>query len=125
MGCTAALAKRRFEEWRTEQISDQERYLSEMGPDKDPEQNEELIALSKLTWEEWCLRVPGVLSSLYEFDSYIDETDRRMRESGDEPWLWFDGLDSLISIRAIVEAAPDVQEIALNVGDLIAADGSM
>ena len=119
MGCTAALAKRRFEEWRTEQIHDQESYLSEVEPDRDPKQVEELIALSKLTWEKWCLRVPVVLSNLYEFYSYIDETERRMKEFGEKPWLWFDGLDSLISVRAILEAAPDVHEVSLNVGHLI------
>ncbi len=121
MGCTESLAKRRFEEWRTEQIRYQESYLADVEADKSPEEDEELTSLRALSWKAWCLRVPGVLSSLYEFDSYIDKTDRRMKEFGEEPWLWFDGFDSLISVRAILEAAPDVQQVALNVGDLIGA----
>lgn len=117
MGCTAALVQRRFEEWMKERILGQEQYLQTIGPDGDPD--EELIALHSFTWEEWCGRVPGVLSRFYEFDSYVDEIDRHMKSFDEFSWLWFDGLDSLISIRAIIDAASDVQEIALDVGDLI------
>lgn len=119
MGCTAALAQRRFEEWREDQIRDQESYLADEESDKEPEQNEELKALRNLTWEEWCRRVPSVLLGLYDFDTHVDETDRHMKDFDESSWLWFDGLDSLISIRAIIDAAPAAQEITLDVGGLI------
>jgi len=121
MGCTAALAERRFREWREEMIHDQESYLEESEPDNTPVEDETLKALRALSWEEWRRRTPEVLRTLYDFGNYVDETDRRMKEESETPWLWFDGFDSLISLRAIIEAATDIQTIVLDVGTLIAA----
>lgn len=119
MGCTTALAQRRFEEWRKNQIQDQKRYLADEEPDRETELNNELKALSNLTWDEWRRRVPDVLSRLDEFDTHVDETDRHMKSFDECSWLWFDGIDSLISIRAIIGAALDTEEIVLDVGSLI------
>ena len=116
MGCTAALAKRRFREWREETIRTKESWLEDT---KLPEDDETLKALSALSFKEWRRRVPEVLRTRYDFDSYIDETDRRMNPDSELSWLWFDGFDSLISLRAIVDAGPDFQTIALDVSDLI------
>ena len=93
MGCTAALAERRFREWREEMIRDQESYLEESEPDNTPVEDETLKALRALSWEEWRRRIPEVLRTLYDFGNYVDETDRRMKEESEPPWLWFDGFD--------------------------------
>lgn len=119
MGCTAALAQRRFDEWRAAQTEREEYYLQDWKADQ-PDGDKTLKALQDLTWEEWCRRVTGVLASLYEFDNHSDETDRLMKSMNEESWLFFDGYDSLLSLRAIIEAAPDVQDVALHVGDLVA-----
>ena len=121
MGCTAAFAELRFREWHEEMICSQESYLEELEHDNTLDEDEILKALQALSWEEWRRRVPEVLRTLYDFTSYIDETDRQMKEYGEPPWLWFDGCDSLISLRAIIDAATNTQTIALDIGHLIAA----
>jgi len=121
MGCTAALAERRFREWREEMIRDQESYCEEYEADRKPDEDETLKALRALSWEEWQRRIPEVLRTLYDSENYNDVIDRRMKEPGDEPWLWFDGFDSLLSLRAIIDAATDTQTIALDVEALISA----
>lgn len=117
MGCTEALARRRFEEWKAEQIGREEECLSDWKAEQ-PDADKTIKALQELTWEGWCQRVPGVLASLYDDDA-TDETDHQMKSMDENSWLWFDGYDSLISLRAIIQAASDKQDVALHVGDLI------
>lgn len=116
MGCTEALACRRFEEWKAEQIDREEEYLSEWKAEQ-PDADKTIKALHALTWCGWSQRVPSVLASLY--DDATDETDRQMKSMDENSWLWFDGFDSLISLRAIIQAASDKQDVALHVGALI------
>ena len=119
MGCTAALTEQRFREWREDGICNQKKYLEAMEPDTAPEDDPTLVALHALSWVEWRRRVPGILRTLYDLDDrYANETDRRMKDY-DQSWLWFDGLDSLISLRGIIDAADDVRTVALDVGPLI------
>ena len=116
MGCTATLAERAFERWRAREIRDHEEFLEKF----DPGDGEVLHALRALTWDGWRRRVPGVLPRLYDFgEDYEDETDRRMREIGESSWLWFDGWDSLISLRGILEGADGMETLALDVGELV------
>ena len=118
MGCTTALAESRFREWREEEIRWREEDLEPPGLGSGREEDVELRALRALSWDKWRRRVPGVLQTLYDHERYTDETDLRMKDD-DPPWLWFDGLDSLISLRAIIDAADNVQTVALDVGPLI------
>lgn len=118
MGCTKELAHRRFEEWRAEQIEYEEEYLKGWKNDQ-PDGDKTLKALKDLTWKEWCHRIPGVLATLFEFDTYVDETDRQMKTMDEKSWLFFDGYGSLLTLRAIIEAATNTQDVALCVGDLI------
>lgn len=118
MGCTEALARRRFEGWKAEQIDREEEYLSEWKAEQ-PDADKTIKALQELTWDGWCQRVPDVLASLYDDDSSIDEIDHQMKSMDENSWLWFDGYGSLISLRAIIQAASDKQDVALHVGDLI------
>ena len=62
------------------------------------------IVRQDLTWKDWCRRVPGALTSRFERDDPVDETDRLMKSIDEESWLFFDGYDSLISLRAFIEA---------------------
>ncbi len=118
MGCTEALVRRRFEGWKAEQTDREEEYLSRWKAEQ-PDADKTLKALRDLTWDGWCQRVPGVLASLYDDGSSIDETDHQMKSMDDNSWLWFDGCSSLISLRAIIQAALNKQDVALHVGDLI------
>ena len=118
MGCTKELARRRFEEWRAEQIEYEEEYLKGCKDDQ-PDGDKTLKALQDLTWKEWCHRIPGVLATLFDFDTYVDETDRQMKTMDETSWLFFDGYGSLLTLRAIIEAATNTQDVALCVGGLI------
>jgi hypothetical protein len=80
--------------------------------------------LKSFSYDEWKRRVRDVLLTRYDFsrprDSYGDEIDRRMRGL-DQDWLFF-GDDGLTSIRAMLEALPDVQEVSLIGGGWIETD---
>lgn len=118
MGCTEALVRRRFEGWKDEQIDREKEYLSEWKAEH-PGADKTLKALQDMTWDGWCQRVPGVLASLYDGESPSDEADQQMKSMDENSWLWFDGYSSLISLRAIIQAASNKQDVALHVGDLV------
>lgn len=121
MGCTEALSERRFKEWRDETIREQEAYLKEFEPDEDYGADETLKALRTLRWDEWRRRVPDVLRTRYDLENlnnFIDEIDRRMKDD-DPSWLWFDGYESLFSLRAIIGACIEAEAITLDVEPLI------
>ena len=122
MGCTATLAQRCFVSWREEEIRKQESYLEWAESDESEDEDSTLKVLRALCWNEWRRRVPKIISTLYGSDNCLDETDRHMKREGEPPWLWFDGFDSLITMRAIIDAAMDTQTIALDVGHLISAE---
>ena len=109
-------------EWQNETIIGEEDYLKEVGRDKDYfAADETLKALRTLTWDEWRRRVPEVLHTRYELenlDNFVDEIDRRMKDH-DPSWLWFDGYDSLLSLRAIIAACSDTEFINLDIAPLI------
>ncbi len=118
MGCTEAFSKLRFHEWRDAEIRDEEAYQKEGKDNFDAKTFE---ALQSLTWDEWRRRVPEVLRTRYDLenhDNFVDEIDRRMKDY--EPsWLWFDGYESLLSLRAIISACPDTELISLDIEPLI------
>ena len=118
MGCTAALAERAFDRWREGAIRNEEEFRVDFNDGDDAS----LVALRALSWAEWRRRVPGVLRRLYESgEDYEDETDRRMREIGESSWLWFDGWDSLISLRGVLEGADGWETVVLDVSPLVNA----
>ena len=120
MGCTAALAECLFERWREGAIRFEKGFEERVGPEAAREVNRTLRALEALNWEEWGRRIPGVLQSLYDYgENHVDETDRQMRSHGERSWLWFDGIESLISLRGIIDAAVGAGSVALDVGPLI------
>lgn len=122
MGCTEALSKKRFLSWQDEEIKDEEAYREKMSDDKDTISDDKTLnALRALTWEEWQRRVPDVLLTWYDLekhDKYLDEIDLYMKND-DPSWLWFDGYDSLLSLRAIISASSDTKFIKLNIEPLI------
>ena len=114
MGCTEDFSEQRFEQWR--QIRTQEASDSDFRQD-------EIQALNALTWQEWKKRVPKVLRTQFDLHNYrkfADEIDRRMKDD-DPSWLWFDGYDSLLSMRAIIGAATDFETVKLDIAPLIDA----
>ena len=122
MGCTGTLAQRCFVSWREEEIRKQESYLEWADSGETEEEDGTLKALRALCWNEWRRRVPRVIGTVYGSASCLDETDRHMKREGEPPWLWFDGFDSLITLRAIIDAAVETEIISLDVGPLISAE---
>ena len=121
MGCTDAQTQRRFDNWRKEAIQDQRDYMEGYLDDTDTHDRATLEALQALTWEDWNTRVPEVLRTRYNRDGtdrFIDETDERMKDHEDS-WLWIDGHESLLSLRAVIAACVDTQRVTLDVGALV------
>ncbi len=116
-GYTAERARESFEAW----LSEQRDSYSEYGVHCEP-----LVkALQSFGYEDWLRRANDVLQTRYDFsrppDVYVDEIDRLMRNH-DQEWIFFTQNDPLMSIRAMLEALPDVQEVSLDISDLINAE---
>ena len=111
MGCTASLAEKTFSEWRDRQVPLTEDLFERVDLDG----TETLHALRNLTWEGWKNQVKTHL--LKQHDDRRDEgtTDLFMPWS----WMWFDGMNSLISLRSLVEAMEGCRHVILDVGDLV------
>lgn len=121
MGCTDDACKRRFEEWREQTIISEEDFQREYGNADNIGEAKTLKALQKLDWNEWHRRVWGVLHTQYNIevpDNFLDEIDRCMKDH-DPSWLWFDGYNSLLSLRAIISACPEAKTVTLEIGELI------
>ncbi len=72
-------------------------------------------------YAEWQARLKSVLQTRYtegkwRDDSYADEIERQMCGLEDD-WIFF--ADPLTSIRAMLDALPDVQEVSLDIAPLI------
>lgn len=115
LGCTSQASRERLSKW----ISDEQEYWTDYALYDDQDWVEEIAeAIRKLTLEEWYRRVPQVLHSKHKRDQPIDVIEQKMREF-DSSWLWFDGRDSLVGFRALLDANPDVEKVTLDISDLI------
>lgn len=123
-GCTRAFAEHRFNEWRERKLNDLKTSSDRRGNDEDFWVKEYDLLLS-FTWPQWLKRVPEVLRTKYHgerYDRHLDEIDKYMKEDDFiDSWLWFDGVESLVVIRALLEACTEVSSVSLNVGDLVHA----
>lgn len=115
MGCTLELAKQSFSEWHESKIEAEET-LQEFIDSSD---STILQALNSLSWDDWRQRVPTILRTYYDEIDEADEINQRMRLNNGPSWLWIDGLDSLISLRGILDAAEGFEMLNLDVGELV------
>jgi hypothetical protein len=81
---------------------------------------DELEALTKLTFDEWCARVPQALRDRFNLErrGAGDVIEEHMFD-GDESWLIFDTGDERFAVRALLDACPDIEQITLDVSDLV------
>jgi hypothetical protein len=116
-GYTAEHARGSFELW----LEKQRKSLARFVIDGVDPADQITAQLERFNYEEWQRRLRDVLTTRYDssrpMDVYVDEIDRMMR-SLNQDWLFFSG-DVLTSIRAMLEALPEVQEISLDIGPLI------
>ena len=115
LGCTSQVARERLSRWIMDERTTWEEYVDDSHGDWAAETAD---AIRNFTVEEWYKRVPQVLATRLNSDEPIDAIDRHMRNH-DESWLWFDGYDSLVGLRALLDANPQVEQVTLDVSDLI------
>ncbi len=115
MGASSAAAGRAYEEWRATEL----RSLREYAMD-DVEWETTAAALDALTYVAWADRVPTALADRYKVDREAarDEIEERMLDH-DDSWLFFQQDDPHLLIRALLDACPNVERIALDIDDLI------
>lgn len=116
LGCTDAVVRQKFEEWKKDERRFWEGYGAEI--DKD---NETLKAIDELTFDNWGRRVAALLPNQWkELPDPIDEIERRLRDS--DGWLHFAGYGSLVTIRALLGAFPNVKHVTLDISDLVQSE---
>ena len=115
LGCTSQVARERLSKWIKGKKATWEGYAS--GGDLDWAE-ETADALGKFTIEDWYARVPKVLATRHTREQYIDVIDRHMNGNASS-WLWFDGYNSLVGFRAILDAHTHVKKVTRDISDLI------
>lgn len=115
MGCTVDLAIKSFNEWLEQKIST----IEDLSNKIDTIDRTILHEFNKLSWDDWCQRVPMILRTDYDLEDDENEINKRMRHWADSSWLWIDGHDSLISLRGILEAAEGFERLSLDIGELV------
>lgn len=114
LGYTSEVAEQRLSEWIISERKQWLEYISESGN----RAKQIADAIESLTTDEWAKRIPDVIENKFSREQPIDEIDHHMIGLNDD-WLWFDGPGSLVNIRALLEACPDVETVSLEVTDLI------
>lgn len=115
MGCTSQIAHERLSKWIADEKETWQQYVLESDTDWAVET---AVAIRDFTTDDWNARVPGVLTRRRIHEEPIDAIDRHMREY-DSRWRWFDGYDSLVGFRALLDANPLAERVTLDVSDLI------
>lgn len=115
LGCTEDVVKEKFEEWKRNQKKSQEEYVAYSGDEAD----ETFKAINEFDFDVWRERGSALLAKAWDkLPKPVDEIDRRLREKY-EGWLYFAGYGSLVTVRALLDALPNVKHVTLDIGDLI------
>ena len=114
MGCTESVAYGRFNDWQNVMYRKYDERLR-FGKSVDKSTRDFLL---KFDWEKWKESVARNLGRDKNSEDCENIGDRQMRRYGSD-WLWFDGFQSLISLRAIIQGATHIQTITLDVNELL------
>jgi hypothetical protein len=109
LGCTPAASQERFEAWLARKRAE---LSSELSPDPDS------AAVETFTFNQWRRRVPRLLATRWRNVRPRDAIERQMREEYGG-WLWFDGLGSLLNLRALLDACPRIKTVGLDISELV------
>ena len=115
MGCTSQIARDRLSRWIADERETWQEYASESNGDW---AEETAMVMHNFSIDDWYERVPEVLARRHTQEEPNDAIDRHMREH-DSRWLWFDGYDSLVGFRALLDANPLIEKVTLDISDLI------
>ena len=116
LGCTATVAREQLTEWLAEERETWNEYRLGKGGEWALGTAE---ALDRLTVEEWYERAPSMIVQRDDGGTPSDAIARHMTLHQGGSWLWFAGDGSLISLRALLDACPDVRVVTLDVTDLV------
>ena len=113
-GFTSEEAEQEFQAWLENEREDYSRYVDDGGGWA----TDTAKALAAFSYAQWKARLKDVLVTRYDLNrdrtSYADDIDRLMR--GDNGLVFG---DTLVCIRAMLDALPDVREVSLEIGPLI------
>jgi hypothetical protein len=119
LGYTIEYARSHFQKWLEQERERYREYEEDHGGEWASETAE---ALRSFNYEEWMSRTRDVLLTRFDFTrpshEYKDEIDRQMRSLQDG-WLFYDA-NVLPIVRSMLEALPEVCEVSLDIGDLVA-----
>ncbi len=114
MGCTETLARSRYYYWKNVMFR---KYDDRLRFRKSVDKSTRDFLLN-FDWEKWKEGVARNLGRKKDSEDCDNIGDRQMR-GYDSDWLWFDGFQSLISLRAIIQGATHIQTITLDVNELL------
>jgi len=121
LGATEAAMKHVFDAWLAEQQKDWDHYADEWKDQAGERAGELQTALKSLNFESWkshanqTLRTRYNLKAPYKSSNALEEKFHDY----DESYLHIAGFGELVTIRALLEACPEVTSIKLDVSDLI------
>jgi hypothetical protein len=115
LGCTEGVVKEKFEEWKRNERKSLEEYIAYSGD----EDGETFRAINEFDFDVWRERGSALLAKGWgKLPEPVDEIDRRLRDQYDG-WLYFAGYGSLVTVRALLDAFPNVKRVTLDITDLV------
>lgn len=115
LGCTEDVVKEKFEEWKRNQKKSLDEYIAYSGDEAD----ETFKAINEFDFDVWRERGSALLAKGWDkLPEPVDEIDRRLRDNYDG-WLYFAGYGSLVTVRALLDAFPNVKHVTLDISDLV------
>jgi hypothetical protein len=123
LGATEAAVKYVFETWHAEQRDDWGRYAVEWEGELAKRATELHAALSSIDFESWKTHANQTLHTRYNFkDPYKPKNViEEQFHDGSDSYLNIAGDGDLVTIRALLEACPEVQSVKLDISNLIDA----
>lgn len=123
LGATESAVKHAFEAWLAEQRDDWGRYADEWDGATGAHAREIRAGLVSLDFEGWKAHANQTLYTRYNFTTPYEPTSaiEEQFHSRDASYLDFAGYGELITIRALLEACPQVKSIKLDISDLISS----
>ncbi len=119
LGCTESVVKEKFEEWRKNKKKSLDEYIAFSGDEPDSEASK---AINEFDFQVWRERGAALLPIRWgDLPEPVDEIDRRLRDH-DDNWLFFAGYGSLVTIRALLDALPNIKHVTLDISDLVGSE---
>ncbi len=122
LGATDATMRSVFDSWLESERANWRQYRDSWTDEVQTDAARVCTALDALDFNEWKHQANKALHIRYgsDFAKPTDPFERCFHEN-DDNFLHFAGYGSLIGLRALLEACPDVEEVSLDVGDLVNA----